>query len=569
MIDNKKPPLKEKTVKIDYSKFDLTFSEIDELLSSIETIKRRKIIDKGIITYVDPFGHVSNLKKPVNHLIIGRRGSGKTSLLIKIRETLESDGNVLSFIDLQSKRHDESSTILILILKSILNEIIKVVDNNPEPSNLLSQTKKNLKFKLLEYLKFNKKDKYQVFNLTQKQSIYYLAKFLFKELETIAQIKSGTIIKRSSISEKSTSKSKKFNLQNTSEIDFSHIPILRNKTEFKIEGDYQKTDQTKTTENIDTTEEYSQNVALKELQPDIIELLNIFNQEVKRTIYIFLDDFYQISIINQPHIFNFLHELSKETTTGTFSFNVCLVPNRYKLNFEGEKILSQLNDFSTINLDRDFDDLEANKDILMKILCGINPKIKLNPQLILKLFTDTNVLNHLVLASGALPRIFLDLLAFMIKVSKAENERKITMNVYHQGVKNLRRIKDELIPEEADLSEEIIVELTKIIDSEIVREKKTNFILYPKDKFDKHEKVLVTLFNIGYLHRVKEEEKNLKGIFVPIMLDMTFTHGSKTLPQGFSVIKFWDKKKYKSTECVIWSFNDAMIDRVKEQVTIN
>jgi hypothetical protein len=554
---------KSKTLSFNKERFDLTYAEVDHLIQGIETIKRRKIIDKAVINYVDPFGHVSNLEKPVNHLIIGRRGSGKTSLLIKVREELSKKNHTLIFIDFQRIRNLDASKILIKVLLELLDKIILDIEQKEGWLPLSKRINNSLKRRVLRLIKKNFNEEIQGYlNFLKFDEIYYTADYLKNQLKKIEKIDEGAKITRKIKTETQNQHTSKNKFKSTLLSELDILPFLKTKIDYSFELEAEQSTGHAYSEIVESTRLYSCYEATKLYQEEVIALITKYYSANNKTVYLFLDDFYQVKNNQQPYLFNFLHEISKETPTNSFSFNTCLVPNRFKLNFEGERILSHKDDFSSLNLDRDFDDLEENKKILLKILCGVDQELNLNSDLINKLFNDTNVLNNMVLASGALPRVFLDVFVLMVRLSKAEGERKIHNKVFHEAISHLRKGKEELIEEEAELKPEIIKELVKEIEEEIIKNKKTNIILYPRSMFDKHERVLVTLFNLGYLHRIKEEEKNEKGIFIPIMLDMTFTHGGKSFPPGFKAIKFWDKRKFKSSECAIWNFEDAKIDSI-------
>jgi hypothetical protein len=107
--------------------------------------------------------------------------------------------------------------------------------------------------------------------------------------------------------------------------------------------------------------------------------------------------------------------------------------------------------------------LTDNKKILTQILCGILPELKLNSDLINKLFNDNNIFDKLIIASGALPRVFLDVFEKSVRNSKAENYPKINNNIFPLLIKEIRQSKDELQNDESDLS----VDFMKLLISEI------------------------------------------------------------------------------------------------------
>jgi hypothetical protein len=243
-----------------------------------------------------------------------------------------------------------------------------------------------------------------------------------------------------------------------------------------------------------------------------------------------------------------------------FSYKACLVPNRFKLNEDNNKILSHKDDFSTINLDREFCELEANKDLLFKILCGIDSSLEFTTARITKLFNDTLVINDCIRVSGALPRYFLDVFSHMVKYSIAENKTKIHRMVVSQVVREIKKSKDELIAEEAYLPENQIRKLYSIIEEEVVHDLQTNVILYPQISFKKNEDVLNTLINLGYIHRIKESIMVDKINYTPLFIDMIFTHTkSDKMPKNFKDVKFWEQNGKVLSKCKVWEFKEESL----------
>lgn len=117
----------------DYSNFNLTFPEVDDLLDKIELIKRRKIKDiNNHINYIDPLNHVKTLKNPVNHLIVGRRGSGKTSLLLKVIEEIKKTKAIVTVVDMQGKQRQSADLPLVEVLLILFNDLKHKLEENKE-----------------------------------------------------------------------------------------------------------------------------------------------------------------------------------------------------------------------------------------------------------------------------------------------------------------------------------------------------------------------------------------------------------------------------------------------------
>ncbi|MDF2438988.1 MAG: hypothetical protein K0Q95_3364 [Bacteroidota bacterium] len=554
----------------DYNNYNLTFPEVPQLLDRIEVLKRRKIKDSDQrINYIDPLNHIKTLINPVNHLIIGRRGSGKTSLLIKLIEEIKKTNGLVITIDMQSKNRQSSDLPLLEILTKLIKECKLHLEAHKDWQPYLTRKAQIKYYSIVALYKGLTKKDLWTNETIELDKLYNALTAIVNHLELITKTPNGACIKISKLNKESNSKSGKLSVKSAISADAKYLEII--KASASVDCSYTLINEKEdvSSKNFEYTLVYSKQEALNELKGDIIATIESFFKIIKKPVYLILDDFYQIPIINQPYIFQYLHDINKETSSSAFSFKVCLVPHRFKLNEENNKILSHKDDFSTINLDRDFYELEDNKDLLFKILCGLDPSLEFTSTRITKLFHDSLLINDCIRASGALPRYFLDVFSHMVKYSIAENQYKIHRMVLTQVIKEIKKSKDELITEEAYLPESKIRMLTRIIEEEVVHGLKTNVILYPYKSFKANEEILVSLINLGYLHRVKEDVLVKGDNYIPLFVDMIFTHTkSDKMPKNFKDVKFWTQNgKYIGT-CPVWEFSKAKISAL-ENINLN
>lgn len=104
----------------------LTSKEI-ELLRSLITRSLRVTSDKAqespVIEFVSfPGGEEHRAIQPTNHAILGRRGVGKSSLILMAHRRIQQDGNIPIWIDLQAYRARNESTAALEIIYEIFQE---------------------------------------------------------------------------------------------------------------------------------------------------------------------------------------------------------------------------------------------------------------------------------------------------------------------------------------------------------------------------------------------------------------------------------------------------------------
>jgi hypothetical protein len=560
MIDNSTARYKPNKPR-DYDNFNLSFPEVGKLLDKIELIKRRKIKDNNKqINYIDPLNHVKTLKNPVNHLIIGRRGSGKTSLLLKVIEEIRKTNGFITIVDMQGKQRQGADLPLVEVLLALFSDVKDNLENETGWEPYLTRKAKTRYYQLKSFYYGIINKEIWTNNNIEFDKLFNQIKSILDRLETIKHTPNGAKIQIINSSKRKQLRSSTSKIFGSITADSKYLTLINASASLESSYTVSKENEKNNENNLEFLGTYSKQEALDELKQDVIKCLEFFYKTIKRPVFLILDDFYQIPINNQPYIFQYLHDMNKETSEMAFSYKACLVPNRFKLNEDNNKILSHKDDFSTINLDREFCELEANKDLLFKILCSIDPSLEFTTVRINKLFNDTLVINDCVRLSGALPRYFLDVFSHMVKYSLAENKTKIHRVVVSQVVREIKKSKDELIAEEAYLPEDQIRKLCSIIEEEVVHNLQTNVILYPQISFKKNEDILNTLINLGYIHRIKESIMVDKINYTPLFIDMIFTHTrSDKMPKNFKDVKFWEQSGKGLSKCKVWEFKQENI----------
>lgn len=477
-------------------------------------------------------------------------------MLLKVIEEIKIKNDIVTIADMQGKERLSAESILIEILQLILSDLKSCIYKDKDwESYIIRKSKiKFYKFKSIYYGFTNKKFWDNI--IEEKDKLNNEIEKISSRLNIIKNTQDESITKRINENKKSKSKKIDFNSIFTFGAEKSYIKRINLGVEYNF--NFHEEDVRHVISEI--SDKFCKKDELDELKRNLVYCFEKIYKLYNKSTYLILDDFYQTPLELQPYIFQFLHDLSKKSSNTSFSFKSCLVPNRFKLNEDSNKVLSHKDDFSTINLDRDFFDLDSNKELLFKILCGIDSTLKLNTIKINKLFNDKNVINDCVRASGALPRYFLDVFSHMIKYSRSENQSKIHKMVLSQVIREIKKSKDSLIAEEAYLPDDKIRELCKLIENEIVYGLKINVILYPIESFNINEETLNCLINLGYFHRIKESFLLGKNTYVALFVDMIFTHTkSDKLPKNFKDVKFWENPNQKLFKCPIWGFNDIYL----------
>lgn len=511
---------------------DINTDELSSLLDVIENVRRRKIVDKDYseISYIDPLNYVSKLKVQNNHVISGRRGCGKTTIMLASMKDRKDYTPIT--IECQTYRRDDQEEILIKFIVKILENMQENICQEIDKEGLIGRLKENSK---------QKKEFYSILcsivdSLNQLKSMPNSIQYKTKLKQTINETKEQNQNKGININGNLDGGYKfqkiglKVNLLNN--IVFNNVSTKTSKSQMSVE----------------MKSEQINEISKDKLLDDLIETLAyIFNQYkllTKKVISLYLDDFYQISSEKQVRIIQYLHDVYKNCENKSFCFKICTLPNRLKINYDNEIILSLKDDFSSINLDRNLSNIDATKEYLLQILSSLKKDLNIKPRDIEKLFSNKEALINLIIGSGGIPRDFLIMFVDVVNIVRANNEAKITKSAIYSVVNTMRIDKDENIEFDSDITIDMIEHAKQEIEDEIVTNRNTNVFLFSHNETDDKLALMRNLVNSRYLHIIKDNtssENKKKEMFTAYLVDMSFYTNGKQKKRNFEDKPFWEK----------------------------
>lgn len=561
---------------------DINSEIITTLLKEIEVIRRRKIVDYkniNLLQYIDPYDNLSKLSVHNNHLIFGRRGSGKTTLVLATLQRNKKD--IASVQDVQSIKDFDSNLIIIKIVLKILFDIKEQFLD--EDYHMVNNTY------LQQY-----KGLIGVFNrITRKRNVKVMEKYntnkvfvellddiivLFDKLKDMPEVISYSYSTQDITTTKSNSvKSKELNLKGNLEFT-GHLETDYKQNMLKVGGLVSATCEYMQSQKEESSLEKkvdikSQNIKelrkkdiLKETKKTLSFTFNEFNRIKNKNVVLYLDDFYQIPIAVQPSIIQYLHDIYKECENSSFCFKICSLPYRLRINEEGQVDLSYKDDFSPIKLDNDLSELNMTKEYLIRIITSLNTSLAITKQDIMSLFSSEEVVLFSIIATGGVPRDFLVMFADLIRTARSDNRNNIIKDHVYSVVKNLRDDKDNNIEYDSDIDPQKVREAIRILNDQVIEGLKTNVILYPKKLADKHEVLLKNLTNLRYLHIIKDSvssENKKKEDFTAYLVDMSFYAANSRIKPGFDFRRFWESDKSSRLTQLrtskIWNFPEDFL----------
>lgn len=265
------------------------------------------------------------------------------------------------------------------------------------------------------------------------------------------------------------------------------------------------------------------------------------------TSYILVDDFYLLDRDIQPDVIDYMHRLFRGTN---FYLKVGTIRHRTSLkkNINQTIGVKLSEDVEEINLDRTLEDVGATSDYLaqmldsMAISCGIeNASTKLfNP----------DGLESMVLASGGVPRDFLNIFVEAIDSSLSSGKKRwLTPTHIYKGASRLS-YRTKLANLRSDTSTEatkIERVYRDLVDFCINKKKKTAFLISQEESPSCPEihEVIRQLMDFKLIHVIEPDTSaaaGRKGRFEAYTLD--FARFMEPRKRNIDIIKFWkyDKK---------------------------
>jgi len=295
-------------------------------------------------------GMTDKLAARRHHLLTGRRGTGKSTLLHVVRKRLVADGIAVATVDMERFKGREFPDVLIEILVALLDEISPGI----RAKHLLPDLRLRLRvIRLTRELGQALKDPQSVIRRVERKAAHdkragagFGAGGSYKGLKASGDL--GASASTQSLA--------------TSEAEYEELKIER----------------------------------LQQLAPRIAEVLSeLVNRSSEQHAIIFIDDYYFVRLQDQPQVLDYLHQVCKGT--GVW-LKVGGVGSRLRPYAEGNPPVGMqpTQDIDRLALDVTLDDFATAQRFLEDMLDGVLANFKVTST---SLFSDT-ARNRMVLACG-------------------------------------------------------------------------------------------------------------------------------------------------------------------------
>ncbi len=110
---------------------DLMDARVEEMMNLLVARSRASEMHPSLSYVPDIAGNISAVQSQRHHLVFGRRGAGKTALLVEGKRLIEAAGHSATWLNLQVYRWEEPASVFAQIAKEIAEAMLRVLASEP------------------------------------------------------------------------------------------------------------------------------------------------------------------------------------------------------------------------------------------------------------------------------------------------------------------------------------------------------------------------------------------------------------------------------------------------------
>jgi hypothetical protein len=506
---------------------------------SIRIEESTRASEDTIPRFVEPAsGTLERAKSKRHHIVFGRRGSGKTSLLKKAASDLTLNRCPIAYVDLESFKGHPYPDVLLSVLIKTFSEFAKWL----ETAAVHPQTKKSF-WKLFgsepSRPPFHR-EKAQKLAAELRGQVVGLSNLLYAPdyVEITQRVRSG----EENLEEKAVTGG--FQAQVASASGQVSNKITNSQGQ-EIESKY-----------VDSKTDY--------LRRHIMDYQNIFKQMADLSggdSYLFLDDLYHIPRSDQAKVVDYFHSIGKGNNLW---LKIGTIRHRTDWYIHGNPPIGVKigDDADEIDLDLSLEKYPLAKDFLTKILNRFFDENEVLPKDIMV----EEAIDRLVLACGGVARDFLGIFRRSIDFARTHDTKhrghKIGIeDVNHAAGDYDASKREELRRDTLDDNSLLEAEFRKVRDF-CVKSAKANVFLVDKDEDKESYELIQELMDLRLIHKVSSRvtvSKRPGRIFEAYMLDLSQYTGSRKM-RDMRIVEFWRQGREDQLRLVSMVYDpDALI----------
>lgn len=505
----------------------LTADSVDSLTSIIEEATRST--QEGVRFFIEPAqGTLASALSKRHHLVFGRRGSGKSSLLNKVHEEANERGNPVVFVDMETfKSHSYPDVLVSVLIKTMggFRAWIEDAESGAQaPSSLLDKVK--------ALIGLNRR------GAASRSPILVRLDACLADLEKVLHTPES--VDRTSRRGNEKARDSKVGAEASVK---SAIPGAEVSTALAAE----EAERLVANEEIIDTYSHSK---IAHLHRSIIEYTDIFKLISKsngKQCYILMDDLYHIRADDQAEVLDFFHRICKGTNVwlkvGTIRHRT-----KYYVASRPPKGMKLGDDADEIDLDVTLEKYETTKQFLIKILSQFAAECKVG---LADIMTD-GARDRLVVASGGVARDFLTLFKRSISIAR---ERLAGGDKSNRGAKvgaedinkaageNNSYKREEFNSDAEEHTKTRLLSRLQLLKEFCLTKNNTNCFLIEKDHISDSVEEINSLVDLKFVHRANTRvtlRDRKSRIYDAFMLDISEYAGERA-KRELNMIQFWTR----------------------------
>lgn len=475
--------------------------------------------ESGVHRFIEPAaGTLTRATSRTHHLIFGRRGSGKSSLLRKAAQDLTVDRRPIAFVDLESFKGHEYPDVLISVLIETFNKFAEWL----ETAAIAPANKSSFWSRL-----FGRKPTRPPFDKARAQALSEKLRQRLKELRELLFSEDGSEVE-------TTASNKGVSAEGASAKINASIGGIGASIGESSSASVESAQQKKSTFT---------HKKIQHLHRNILEYQALFREMATLSdgdAYLFLDDLYHIPRRNQAQVLDYFHRIAK---SNNLWLKVGTIRHRTQWYLHGDPPVGVKigDDISEIDLDLTLEKFKVTSAFLDKILDTFLKETEVDRSE----FLARNAFDRLVLASGGVARDFLGLLRRSILIAR---ERGSTARGEKVGVEDINGAageydsskREELTRDTLDERQALETEFASI-GRFVNQSSKANVFLVDRSLPDAELAPIEELVDLRLVHRVRSRVtvRDRPGkTFEAFMLDVSQYTASRKRRE-LEIIEFW------------------------------
>jgi hypothetical protein len=497
----------------------LNSENLQTLVTKVEEAARSS--EEGVKHFIEPAQ--GTLRRAVNkrhHIVFGRRGSGKSSLLRKAAADLTTDRRPIADVNLEAFKGHSYPDVLLSVLISTFREFkhwIETAAINPAHKTTFWQRL------------FGTKPARPAFNRKQSGVLAERLKSQIEDLETQLHAAEQAQLKVTTSMQEETRKQHSVGAAGKSAAASLSLDAQSSSAKARRE---------------ETEEQYRRN-KVDFLHRHIMDYQQLFREMSVLSSgdsYLFLDDLYHIKRADQPQLIDYFHRIAKDHNLW---LKIGTIRHRSSWYLHGDPPIGIKlgDDADQIDLDITLEKYSVAKDFLLRILANFASECNISTG---DLMTD-GAADRLVLASGDVARDFLSVFRMSVDVAR-ERTRAGTQGGEKINVEDVNVAAGEYDGPKREEFKRDTLEDDQDLDSEFqtirdfcLEEANSNCFLLGKDAKGSEVALIHELVDLKLLHLVRSRVtvSGRRGkIFEAYMLDLSQYAGARKR-RGLEMIEFW------------------------------